>query len=220
MRLFGSRALTGMEIMSRLQLLLLSGFVCFIVPGRHFWRPHRSDARQRAGQLTHVSIQLEAGGHNLVRSQQQQTQQDDKAAAASKSSRSASPPNWHTTKSDWLADTADATPARLWPFAITIRPRPSSKSTKPAARRNWPTTSERSSSNKASSGPMAVLPGRAAVARAARPRRRRRRLDLHRSPAAKTAGRRRRIVGQRRHGHGPAADARHGRRLRSSMHPR
>ena len=30
-----------------------------------------------AGQLTHVSIQLEAGGHNLVRPQQQQ---DEKAA--------------------------------------------------------------------------------------------------------------------------------------------
>ena len=43
---------------------------------------------------------------------------------------------------------------------------------------------------------------------------------LHRSAAAETAGRRRRILGQRRHGDGPAADTRYGRRLRSSKHPR
>jgi hypothetical protein len=71
-----------MEIMSQLQILLLSGFLYFasvaanggdridLVPG------------SEPDQLTHVSIQLEAGGHNLTRRQQQQARssQDDKAA--------------------------------------------------------------------------------------------------------------------------------------------
>jgi len=63
--------------MSRLQLLLLSGFVCFM--SRAAISGERIDLtpEPQAGQLTHVSIQLEAGGHNLVRPQQQQ---DEKAA--------------------------------------------------------------------------------------------------------------------------------------------
>jgi hypothetical protein len=64
-----------METMSRLQLLLLTGFVCFT--SRLAISGERIDLTpgNEPGQLTHVSIQLEAGGHNLVRSQQQQ---DDK----------------------------------------------------------------------------------------------------------------------------------------------
>jgi hypothetical protein len=66
-----------MEIMSRLQLLLLSGLVCFL--SRAAISGERIDLTPdpEAGQLTHVSIQLEAGGHNLVRPQ---PQQDEKAA--------------------------------------------------------------------------------------------------------------------------------------------
>jgi hypothetical protein len=66
--------------MSRLQLLLLTGFVCFT--SRIAISGERIDLTpgNETGQLAHVSIQLEAGGHNLVRPQQQQTQQDDKAA--------------------------------------------------------------------------------------------------------------------------------------------
>ena len=63
--------------MSRLQLLLLSGLVCFL--SRAAISGERIDLTPdpEAEQLTHVSIQLEAGGHNLVRPQQQQ---DEKAA--------------------------------------------------------------------------------------------------------------------------------------------
>jgi hypothetical protein len=73
-----------MEIMSRLQIWLLSGFVC--LSSRIAIGGDRIDLTpgNEPGQLTHVSIQLEAGGHNLVRSHQQQTpqQQDEKAAAS------------------------------------------------------------------------------------------------------------------------------------------
>jgi hypothetical protein len=71
-----------MVTMSRLQFLLLTGLVCFT--SRVAMSGERIDLTpgNETGQLTHVSIQLEAGGHNLVRSQQQQAQPDDKAAAS------------------------------------------------------------------------------------------------------------------------------------------
>jgi hypothetical protein len=69
--------------MSRLQLLLLSVFVC--VASRSAIAGERIDLTpaDEPGQLAHVSIQLEAGGHNLIPSQQQtQPKRDDKAPAA------------------------------------------------------------------------------------------------------------------------------------------
>ena len=67
--------------MSRLQIVLLSSFVCFTsraaISGERIDLTPGNDP----GQLTHVSIQLEAGGHNLVRSPQSQEQQDGKAAS-------------------------------------------------------------------------------------------------------------------------------------------
>jgi hypothetical protein len=75
-----------MELMSRLQILLLSGFVVLV--SRVAICGERIDltSGNEPGQLTHVSIQLEAGGHNLIRSEQKQSQrsQDDKAAADEK----------------------------------------------------------------------------------------------------------------------------------------
>jgi len=64
--------------MSRLSTLLLSGVVC--LASRAAISADRIDLStgEEPGQLTHVSIQLEAGGHNLVRVQQSS---DDKAAA-------------------------------------------------------------------------------------------------------------------------------------------
>ncbi len=56
--------------MSRLQLLLLSGFICFTSPLAFAGEKIDLTAAPAAGQMSHVSIQLEAGGHNLVRSQQ------------------------------------------------------------------------------------------------------------------------------------------------------
>jgi hypothetical protein len=58
--------------MSRLQLLLLSSLFC--VASGIAYGGERIDLTptDEPGQLTHVSIQLEAGGHNLIRSQQQQ----------------------------------------------------------------------------------------------------------------------------------------------------
>lgn len=68
--------------MSRLQLLLVYGFVCFA--------SHSAIAGERidltpgddTGQLTHVSIQLEAGGHNLIPSQQQTPPKTDEKTPA------------------------------------------------------------------------------------------------------------------------------------------
>src|SRR5215216_7014847 len=57
--------------MSRLLWLLLSGFVCF--SPRMAISGERIDLTpcNEPAQCTHVSIQLEAGGHNLLRVQQQ-----------------------------------------------------------------------------------------------------------------------------------------------------
>jgi hypothetical protein len=57
--------------MSRFQLLLLSGFVCFASRSASSGERIDLTSADDAGQLTHVSIQLEAGGHNLIPSQQQ-----------------------------------------------------------------------------------------------------------------------------------------------------
>ena len=64
--------------MSRLPLFILSALICFT--GRVAIGGERVDLTpaNESGQMTHVSIQLEAGGHNLVRAQQQ----DDKAPGA------------------------------------------------------------------------------------------------------------------------------------------
>ena len=67
--------------MSRLQIVLLSSFVCFT--SRTAISGDRIDLTpgNDPGQLTHVSIQLEAGGHNLIRApKQSQEQQDGKVA--------------------------------------------------------------------------------------------------------------------------------------------
>src|SRR4051794_8354404 len=68
--------------MSRLQVLLLSGFVYFT--SRAAISGERIDLTpgNETGQLTHVSIQLEAGGHNLIPAQQQTQSRDEKAPAA------------------------------------------------------------------------------------------------------------------------------------------
>jgi hypothetical protein len=66
-----------MEIMSRLQLLLFSALLCFASGVTNGADRIDLTPSNESGQLTHVSIQLEAGGHNLVRSQQP----DEKVAA-------------------------------------------------------------------------------------------------------------------------------------------
>ncbi len=203
--------------MSRLQILLLSGFVCFT--SRIAISGDRIDLTpgNELGQLTHVSIQLEAGGHNLIRSQQTQSQQpqDDKAGNEQKQPisvvgqiglrRKAT----HRRRQPLLG--------RPSPFATTTRLRPSSKLTKPAAHRNWPTTSERSSWNKAHSARWRIAQTdrcRASSSTSSTWSA----IDQHRPPAAKRAGSRRRILGERRHGDGSSADIRHRRRLRSSKY--
>src|SRR5690242_4094555 len=60
-----------MDTMSRLQFVLLANLLCFgsgVALGGE-----RIDLSpdHEPGQLTHVSIQLEAGGHSLIRSQKQ-----------------------------------------------------------------------------------------------------------------------------------------------------
>jgi hypothetical protein len=70
--------------MSRLQILLLSAFISYASHAAAGGERIDLTPANESAQLTHVSIQLEAGGHNLIRSQQQQSQpqQAEKAAAA------------------------------------------------------------------------------------------------------------------------------------------
>src|SRR4051812_29343562 len=68
--------------MSRLQLLLLSGFVCFTARAAISGERIDLTPGNDIGQLSHVSIQLEAGGHNLIPAQQQTQSHDEKAPAA------------------------------------------------------------------------------------------------------------------------------------------
>jgi hypothetical protein len=70
--------------MSRLQRLVLACLVTFASRATMASEKIDLTPANDAGQLTHVAIQIEAGGHNLVRAQQQQTasQKDDKASAA------------------------------------------------------------------------------------------------------------------------------------------
>ena len=68
--------------MSQLQAFLLCAFICFASGAANGGERIDLAPGNEPGQLTHVSIQLEAGGHNLTRSQQQQSRpaRDDKAA--------------------------------------------------------------------------------------------------------------------------------------------
>src|SRR3954463_4097685 len=75
---FWQSALTGMENMSRLKSLLLSALLCFASGAANGGDRVDLTPGNESGRLTHVSIELEAGGHNLVRSQQQ----DEKTPAA------------------------------------------------------------------------------------------------------------------------------------------
>ena len=70
--------------MSRLQILLFSAFIGYASHAAHGGERIDLAPGNESGKLTHVSIQLEAGGNNLVRSQQQQSQpqQMEKADAA------------------------------------------------------------------------------------------------------------------------------------------
>src|SRR5262245_9135851 len=71
-----------MELMSRLQTLLLSGFISFASQVAVGGDRIDLTPTNAAGQMSHVTIQLEAGGQNLIRPQQQTGQsQDDKTAA-------------------------------------------------------------------------------------------------------------------------------------------
>jgi hypothetical protein len=73
---------TRIAIMSRLQWLVLSCTVAFASRGAIAGEKIDLTPADDAGQLTHVTLQIEAGGHNLVRAQQEQstTPKDNKAA--------------------------------------------------------------------------------------------------------------------------------------------
>src|SRR4051812_36282619 len=63
--------------MSRLPILVIPSLLCLLVHAAAAGERIEMTSNDEASQLTHVSIQLDAGGHNLVR-----PQQDDKAANA------------------------------------------------------------------------------------------------------------------------------------------
>ena len=68
--------------MSRLQLVFLSGLVCFTTRTALSGEKIDLTPARAPGHMSHVSIQLEAGGHNLVRSQQQSEKTPKDQAAA------------------------------------------------------------------------------------------------------------------------------------------
>jgi hypothetical protein len=79
-RIFGSLFQPEIENMSQLRILVIPSFLLAIIHTSYAGERIDLSAGDEAGQLAHVSIQLDAGGHNLVR-----PEQDDKVSGDQKS---------------------------------------------------------------------------------------------------------------------------------------
>ena len=90
-------------------------------------------SRHAPNDLTRVTIEIEAGGHNLVRAENDaDTKQPEQKLPMSVSAKLQYDERaWRPSPQVWPT-------ARSWPFDITTRPRPSSKSMKADELRSSP----------------------------------------------------------------------------------
>ena len=169
----------------------------------------------KTGALTHVSIQLDAGGHNLV---QPKTDDKEKTRPINRCP-AVFRPRWHTT-SDGSRSGSDAAPGtalamRYYDEAeAVIKVDESGRTPQLSDDRRLIVLEQ------AQQRPAFVLSRRRRCRANSSTSSTSSAIPFDRSPAADQTGRRGRFVGQRRDRDGTSADARHRRRVRGAKRPR